>query len=547
MKKVETSLRGIDLLRAPLLNKGTSFTLKERDLFNLQGLLPHHVSDIEEQVKRRYANFIDKDSNIEKYNFLSSIQDRNEVLFYRLVSTHIEEMLPFIYTPTVGEATIDYSLQYRQSRGLYISYDLRNRLDELFSHIKGDQIDVIVVTDGGRILGLGDMGVGGMAICVGKLALYTLFGGISPYRVLPILLDVGTNNDFLLKDPLYLGVRHQRIKGEEYDQFLDQFIHAVKKHCPNAVLQWEDFPREHAYPLYNRYQKTICSFNDDIQGTATVSLAAILAALKRAKRKFEEEKICILGAGSAGTGIAELFVEFAVSQGVTKEKIVENIFFVDTEGLVQSSFSRITPALTPFIKKGKHSFTSLEEVIHEYRITTLIGVSTKKNAFHRKIIKKMLKYTDHPIILPLSNPTANSEAHPEDLIKWTKGKAIIATGSPFAPILYKNKLRKISQCNNLLVFPAIGLAATAVKMKTISTESFLVAAHYLSNFCSNNSDPNASLFPEFNQLRNITKSMAYAIAKDAINRGIATFHVDDLEARINDVMWCPEYSELIPV
>lgn len=544
MKKVKTSLKGIDLLRAPLFNKGTSFTLKEREKFHLQGLLPHHVSDIQEQVKRRYANFIAKDSNIEKYNFLSAIQDRNEVLFYRLVLENIEEMLPYIYTPTVGEATVDYSLNYRQSRGLYISYDLRNHLDKLFSQIDGKNIDVIVVTDGGRILGLGDMGVGGMAICVGKLALYTLFGGVSPYRVLPILLDVGTNNDFLLKDPLYLGVRHQRIQGEEYDQFLDAFIQAVKKHCPNALLQWEDFPREHAYTLYTRYQNTLCSFNDDIQGTATVSLAAILAGLKTANRKFEDEKICILGAGSAGCGIAELFVEYAVSRGVPREKVVENIFFVDTEGLVQETFSRLTPALKPFVKKGKKSFVSLEEVIQSYPITTIIGVSTKKNAFHRKIIRRMLKYTERPIILPLSNPTEKAEAHPKDLIKWTKGKGIIATGSPFPPILYKKKWRKVSQCNNVLVFPAIGLAATAVKMKKIPTESFLIAAHHLSCRAPSNIDPEAPLFPDFRALRSITKSMAYDIAKDAIEQGIATLDVDDLEARINDVMWYPDYPEL---
>lgn len=530
MRVVGTPLKGIDLLRAPLLNRGTSFTLKEREIFQLQGLLPHHVSDINEQVKRRYANFLSKTSDIDKYHFLSALQDRNEVLFYRLVIEHVEEMLPFIYTPTVGEATLDYSLQYRQSRGLYISYDLRHSLDQILSQIDGKMIDVIVVTDGGRILGLGDMGVGGMAICVGKLALYTLFGGISPYRVLPILLDVGTNNDALLKDPLYLGVRHQRIKGEEYDSFLEQFVQAIKKHCPKALLQWEDFPREHAHKLYHRYQNVHCSFNDDIQGTATVSLAAILSGLRMAGRKFQEEKICILGAGSAGLGIAELFVEFAASQGIDRDLARKQIYFVDTEGLVQKSFSKMTPELLPFAKEGKKPFMSLEEVIQHYPITTLIGVSTAKGAFTKKLVKRMLKYTKRPIILPLSNPTQKAEADPNDLMKWTKGQAIVATGSPFPGF---------PQCNNVLVFPAIGLATSAVRMKMIPVDSFLIAANVLSSYAT------TRLFPEFHQLRSVTKAMAYAIAKDAIEKGLAE-KVDDLESLLDQVMWYPEYPELFP-
>ncbi|MBM3201125.1 MAG: NAD-dependent malic enzyme [Chlamydiae bacterium] len=529
MKKVFTPLRGMDLLRSPLLNKGTAFSLQERETFHLQGLLPHHISDIEEQVKRRYQNFSSKLRNIDKYQFLSSLQNRNEILFYRLVIEHIDEMLPFIYTPTVGEASVDYSLHYYQSRGLYISHDLRHSLDQLFSQVDGKNVDVIVITDGGRILGLGDMGVGGMAICVGKLALYTLFGGISPYRVLPILLDVGTNNDMLLKDPLYLGVRHQRISGEEYDQFVDQVVHSIKKHCPNALLQWEDFPREHAYKLYHRYQKTLCSFNDDIQGTATVSLAALLSGLRMAERDFYNEKICILGAGSAGLGIAELLVDYAVSKGLSREQMYENIFFVDTEGLVQNSYSRLTDELKPFVKEGKESFMSLEDVVREYPITTLIGVSTNKGSFTKSIVKRMLKYTKKPIIFPLSNPTEKAEADPKDLLKWTDNKAIIATGSPF---------ENIAQCNNVLVFPAIGLAASAVRMKEIPKESFLIAAQVLS------SQAKDELFPPFSQLRAVTRTMAYAIAKDAIERGIAQEHIENLESCIESAMWFPNYPDL---
>lgn len=550
---MKTDLKGRELLRSPLYNRGTAFDLKDREIFQLQGLLPHHVSTIEEQVERRYKNFSGKSSPIEKYQFLSALQDRNEVLFYRLVYEHMQEMMPFVYTPTVGEASLDYSLHYNQSRGLYISYDHRHNLDDLFASINGEEIDIIVVTDGGRILGLGDQGVGGMTIPIGKLTLYTLFGGISPYRVLPILLDVGTNNSALLQDPLYLGVRHQRIDGDEYYEFLDTFVHTIKKTCPNALLQWEDFPGKHAHTIYKRYQDVLCSFNDDIQGTATVALAAILSAVKTAKRDIHDEKICILGGGAAGTGIASIIASFFQSEGLDPQLAYDHIYLVDLEGLIKPGFSRLTPQLEPFAKNERHLQSwkvrnsdriTLEEVIKNAKITTLIGVSTKGGAFNKSITKALMNNTDAPIIFPLSNPTALSEGDPKNLLKWTRGKAIIATGSPFPPVWCNGKRRVITQCNNVMVFPALGLAATAVRMKYIHTESFLIAAKTLSQYSPSIHDINQPLFPEFTDLRDVTKKIAVQIAQDAVKRGVAKAQVENIERHIEETMWFPEYSQL---
>jgi len=547
-----THLKGKNLLSNPLYNKGTAFTYSERKALGLLGLLPPRVSSIEEQVKRRYHNFSSFEKSIDKYHFLSVLQNRNEVLFYRLALEHVEEMLPYIYTPTVGEASICYSQYYAESRGLYLSYKLKGEMEEVFANSPCKNPDVIVVTDGERILGLGDMGVGGMVIPVGKLSLYTLFGGISPYKVLPIFLDVGTNNKDLLADPLYIGEGHERIRGEEYDQFIDQFVSCVKAYFPKALLQWEDFSKEIAYPLEKKYAREVCSFNDDIQGTAGVSLAVILSALEAAKRSIEREPICILGAGSAGMGIANILIDYLESLGVCREKAARLIYIIDSKGLVIKEREGLREDKLPFAKderdllgwKVKGGAVTLQEVIENGKITTLIGVSTKKGVFDKKIVKTMLKGTNHPIILPLSNPTSYSEGDPKDLLAWSDGGAMVATGSPFPPVSIGGKMVPIAQCNNAYIFPAIGLAASTVKMHTIEKESFFIAAKVLAAHSPARKNPRDSLLPPLSELRGVIEKMAVEIAKEAVEKGNASKKPADVARAISDAMWYPEYQDL---
>ncbi|HSX12090.1 MAG TPA: NAD-dependent malic enzyme, partial [Rhabdochlamydiaceae bacterium] len=425
------------ILDNPLLNKGMAFSEKERDALGLQGLLPYGVSSIEDQVKRRYANFKQQPDDISKFVFLSALQNRNEILFYRLVFEHLQEMVPLIYTPTVGVVSTDYSSLYREHRGLYLSYPLKDKIDAIIQNYSRSEIDVIVVTDGERILGLGDLGVGGMAIPVGKLALYTLFGGIHPARTLPVLLDVGTNNKQMLEDPLYIGWQHPRITGREYDDFVDRFVQAIKKRYPHILLQWEDFAKSHSYTLLNRYRTQLCSFNDDIQGTAAVVLAAVLSAVQLSRQSLKEQRIALLGGGSAGIGICEKIVKAIISETDLTEKEARALFYVvDKQGLIHTQIKEADENQKRFaqdfakIKQWKvknPSHISLLDVIENGHPTILIGVSTVGGAFTEEIVTKMAKYTKRPVIFPLSNPTSLSEAHPADLIQWTKGEAIIAT------------------------------------------------------------------------------------------------------------------------
>jgi len=539
------------ILRDSLLNKGTAFTLEERDRLNLTGLLPYHVSTLEEQVHRRYQNFKAQTSDLTKHLFLSALHNRNEVLFYSLVSEHITEMLPYIYTPTVGDVSLHYSYLYTEPRGIYLAYPHRDTMEKIISNISSDEIDVIVVTDGERILGLGDLGTGGMAIPVGKLTLYTLFGGIHPGRTLPVMLDVGTNNPTLLNDPFYIGWRQPRISGKEYDLFIDRFVHAIKKRFPKALLQWEDFGRSHAQPLLEKYRHQICSFNDDIQGTASVALAALLTAIKMNHAELPQQRILIFGGGSAGIGIANHFLGALKTAGIPEEKAKQEIYVIDIHGLVHQGLHDVPIHQKPFartkeeISKWKvpdRSHITLLDVVKEVRPTVLIGVSTLGGAFTQEVITTMAQYVERPIIFPLSNPTSKCEAHPADLLQWTKGKAIIATGSPFEEVFYEGKKIPIAQCNNVYIFPGVGLGVIACKAKEVSETMFYKAAEILSQYSPMLHTPLGTLFPSFEKLPEISREIALAVVKVAQEEGLSPKTDEKTRKKMVEAsLWHPHY------
>lgn len=541
------------ILNDPLLNKGTAFTFEERDLLQLNGLLPYHVSSLKEQVQRRYQNFKTQTSDLTKYLYLAALHNRNEVLFYSLVSKHITEMLPYIYTPTVGDVSLHYSYLYTEPRGIYLSYPHRDKIEEIIASITRDEIDVIVVTDGERILGLGDLGTGGMAIPVGKLTLYTLFGGIHPGKTLPVMLDVGTNNTTLQNDPYYLGWNQPRIDGKEYDEFIDRFVRAIKKRYPKVLLQWEDFGRQHAQPLLEKYRNEICSFNDDIQGTASVALAALLTAIKMNQAELHQQRIVLFGGGSAGMGIANHFLGAMKAAGIPEEKAKKEIYVIDIQGLVHQGLPNLPPHHRPFARTKEEisqwkvpdsSHITLLDVVKKVRPTVLIGVSTQGGAFTKEVITAMAQYVERPIIFPLSNPTSKCEAHPEDLLQWTKGKAIIATGSPFEEVFYQGKKVAIAQCNNLYIFPGVGLGVIACKAKKVSETMFYKAAEVLSQFSPMLRTPLGTLFPPFEKLSSISREIALAVVKVAQDEGLSPKTDEKTRKKMVDAaIWHPRYPD----
>lgn len=553
-ESLSTSLRGAQILQNPRFNKSTAFTQKERDLLGLNGLIPSHISTLEEQLKRCYQNFNKKRTPLGKYVFLNSLLNSNESLFYQFAALYPAEILPYIYTPTVGEAAVQFSHITSDHRGLYLSYPLAEKMEELIDNLQEPRIDIIVVTDGERILGLGDLGVGGMAIPVGKLCLFTLFGGIHPQHTLPIILDVGTNREELLQDDLYIGWRHPRIQGAEYDQFIDRFVKAIKKKYPKALLQWEDFGKENARRLLDRYRTQMLSFNDDIQGTAAVSLAAILAGLKELKQKLVDQKVAILGAGSAGTGIADLIVQAMVAGGLPEEDARSRIYMVDRHGLIHFNSPNISDAQRPYMQSHQHlanwkaanfDHITMGEVIVNAQPTILIGVSAQPGAFTQSCIEEMLRYTKRPIIFPLSNPTSKAEATPQELIEWTKGQAIIATGSPFLPVNYEGKTYKIAQCNNVYIFPAMGLGALASEASRVTDGMFLQAAETLASLSPALKDPTASLFPDIDEMRLLTRKIAIAVAGRACKDNVSSIDPQTIESKVDAVIWKPSYPKFI--
>jgi malate dehydrogenase (oxaloacetate-decarboxylating) len=553
----ETHLKGRALLQTPMLNKGTAFTAEERQKFELAGLLPATIESMDLQLKRAYQSYKKKTTDLGRHIFLRDLQDRDETLFYRLLSDHITEMLPIVYTPVVGLACQSFHEIYRHPRGLFIAYTEQDQLDAMMANIQLPDVKVIVVSDGERILGLGDQGVGGMGIPIGKTTLYSACGGIFPGYTLPIILDVGTDNEERLKDPLYLGWRHKRIRGKEYDDFIDRFVKAVLKHYPNVLLQWEDFAKDHARDLLERYKDKLCTFNDDIQGTAAVALAGILAALKVNKTDFHKQQVVIYGAGSAGTGIADEIVRGMMRQGLELELARHQIWMIDRNGLIHSGTSHLSSFQIPYAQPKQIVSSlgmdpsrdiSLEDVVEKVRPTILIGVSGAANVFSEKAIRTMARYVDRPIIFPLSNPTANCEAHPADVIKWTEGKALIATGTQFPSVEYNGKTYKIGQCNNYYIFPAMGLAVLASKAHRVTDAMFLAAAEGLSVLSPALKNPAEPLFPEPDQVRDIAKKLAFAVALQAEKDKVAPLmKPDDLRKAIEENFWEPKYHPITPL
>lgn len=541
---------GPSLLETPLLNKGSAFTEKERKNFNLLGLLPPRYETIEEQVSRAYKQYKGFDDPLNKHIYLRAIQDNNETLFYRLLQAHIEEMMPIIYTPTVGDACESFSDIYRSSRGLFISYEERYLMDDILRNATKRKVKVIVVTDGERILGLGDQGIGGMGIPIGKLSLYTACGGISPAYTLPVMLDVGTNNEKLLNDPMYMGARHERINQEQYYEFVDMFICAARRRWPEVMIQFEDFAQPNAMPLLKKYREEICCFNDDIQGTAAVTLGTILAACRVRGAKLSDMNIAFVGSGSAGCGIAEMLIQQMIFEGLNDKEARKHVFMIDRFGLLtegmqdlrdfQQALQQPKECLQNWSYSGEYA--SLLDVIHCAKPDVLIGVSGQPGLFNEQVIRTMAQNSQKPIIFPLSNPSRQVEARPEQVIEWTDGNVVIATGSPFKPVEYKDKVYPIVQCNNSYIFPGIGLGVIAAKARLISDEMLMAASNALADASPMVTDPNGELLPPLTEIGNLSRKIAFAVAKVAMGQGLALPIPDEMiEQRIESNFWKPEY------
>ncbi|MED0933260.1 oxaloacetate-decarboxylating malate dehydrogenase [Bacillus mobilis] len=551
---LETTLRGVEVLSTPLLNKGVAFTQEEREELGLKGLLPPAVLTLEEQARRAYEQFCSQPDDLLKNVYLTALHDRNEVLFYRILTNHLREMLPIVYTPTVGVAIQRYSHEYRKPRGVYLSINDPSGIEEAFANIgaTAENIDLVVVTDGEGILGIGDWGVGGINIAIGKLAVYTAAVGIDPSRVLPVILDVGTNREELLNNPFYIGNRHPRITGEAYDEFIDTFVQAVNKQFPKALLHWEDFSSRNARKILDKYRHDICTFNDDIQGTGAVSLAAVLSAVKASGVPLSEHRVVVFGAGTAGIGIADQVRDAMVREGVSEEESYKRFWCIDRNGLVTDDMEDLLDFQMPYARKEaevsewkQNDVIGLAEVVKHVKPTILIGTSTVAGAFKEEIIKEMASYVERPIILPMSNPTPLAEAKPADLIEWTEGKALVATGSPFEPVTYNGVTYVIGQSNNALIFPGLGLGTIVVRASVMTDGMFAAAAEAVASMVDT-SQPGAPILPEVEELRNISEMVAIEVAKVAVAEGVARENLsdDDIKIAVKEAIWEPEYRQI---
>jgi malate dehydrogenase (oxaloacetate-decarboxylating) len=544
-------LRGQALLDTPLLNKGTAFTDEERTVLGLHGLLPPQNETLDQQVVRAYEAFRRKTDELERHIYLRALQDTNEVLFYRLLLDHMEEMMPVVYTPVVGLGCQEFSHIYRRARGLFIPFTLRDSIRTLLQHRPNREVDVIVVTDGERILGIGDQGVGGLGIPIGKLSLYTLIGGIRPERTLPIVLDVGTNNLERLRDPEYLGWRHERITGPEYEEFIDRFVLAVRQELPGTLLQWEDFGATHARPILDKYREGALTFNDDIQGTGAVALGAILSALHVTGLPLREQRVVIFGAGSAGVGVADTIRAALVQEGTPDDVARRHFWLVNRGGLLHTGREDLKPEQRVYARPWSDvaawaridsSRVSLPEVVREARPTILIGLSTVAGAFDEPLVREMSLEVERPVIFPLSNPTSKSEAVPEDLMRWTDGRAVIATGSPFLPVQFHGQSIAVAQCNNVYIFPALGLGSVASGARRVTDGMILAAARALADQSPAREDPSAPLLPRVSGLREVAVEIAMAVGFEAQRTGIAPATTpEELRARLVAAQWMPEY------
>ncbi|WP_227369085.1 NAD-dependent malic enzyme [Halomonas sp. M20] len=539
---------GPSLLEMPLLNKGSAFSPEERIDFNLVGLLPHDVETIEEQTERAYCQYRQCQSDLDRHIYLRAIQDDNETMFFRLLESHLEEMLPIIYTPTVGEACEEFSNIYRNHRGIFVSYPDRHYMDDILHSATKNRVKVIVVTDGERILGLGDQGIGGMGIPIGKLALYTACGGISPAYTLPIMLDVGTNNQALLDDPMYMGWRHPRISKEEYAEFIELFIASVKRRWPNVLLQFEDFAQANAMPLLERYRDKLCCFNDDIQGTASVCVGTLLAASKARDVNVSDQRIAFVGAGSAGCGIAEQIIVAMMEEGLSDAEARKRIYMIDRHGLLTDDME----GLYEFQRRLAHSRsevanwsgTELLDVVENAGLTVLIGVSGQKGLFTETIIRALHANCPNPLVMPLSNPTSRVEAIPQNILDWTNGEALVATGSPFPPAQVGERRVAIAQCNNAYIFPGVGLGVVASGAKRVTDTMLMAASNALANNAPIVVKGEGALLPSLGDIREVSMLIAFDVAKQAQEEGIALRSSDEaLREVIERNFWYPRYRD----
>jgi len=548
--------RGSGLLSDPLLNKGTAFTKEERELFELDGMLPYQPTDREHQVRRAYAHLQDQGDNaLEKYVSMNALMDRNETLFYQVLAENVEELLPIVYTPTVGTAALRYSRLFRRGRGLWITPDHKGRIFEILGHARNEDVKLIVVTDNERILGLGDQGVGGMVIPIGKLALYTLGSGIHPAYTLPISLDVGTNNEALLNDDMYAGWRHPRLRGDEYYELVDEFVDAVARRWPQALLHWEDFKKANAFTLLDRYRDRLLSFNDDIQGTAGVILAGILAACRVTGTKLADQRVLLVGSGAAGVGIARLLHHELEEVGVTGDNLFRSICLLDTAGLVadyraemdEHKRSLAWPAELA-AGYGLTGSSGLVDVLEAVKPTVMIGTTGEPGVFDESIITTMAAHVDRPVVMALSNPTVKTEAIPADVFRWTDGRALMVTGSPFDPVDYKGTKLRVSQGNNVYVFPGVGLGAIVSGARQVTDGMLAAAAHELAGMARDEDIARGMLYPPLGDLRAITRVIARAVATEACRSGVAeAMTCEEIDDALDHEIWDLDYPTLRPI
>jgi malate dehydrogenase (oxaloacetate-decarboxylating) len=552
----ETKARGLAVLNSPLLNKGTAFTAEERDALGLGGLLPPDISTLGAQVKHAYIQYERLADSLNKNLYLTALHDRNEVLFYRLFSEHLREMIPIVNDRTVGRAMEQYHHECRPPRGVYLSIDHAEAIEDAFANLgagAGD-IDLILATDAEQILGIGDWGVGGIEVSIGKLAIYTAAGGVDPTRVIPVMLDVGTNRDSLLDDPTYIGNRHARVRGERYDAFIDAYVNAVTKIFPHALLQWLDFAPGNGRRILDKYRDRICTFNEDLQGTGAITLAAAISAIRVCGTALRNQRVVIFGAGMAGIGVADQMRDAMVREGLSKEDAARRFWCVDRQGLLTTDMAgqlrdhQTTYARSPAESKGwRHEANgngvSLDEVVRRVQPTMLIGASTVSGSFTEGMVRDMAAHTERPIIFALSNPPARSEANPADLIAWTDGRALIATGSPFAPVTYRGVTYVVAHVNNAMLYPGLGLGAIVSRASRISDGMFAAAASAVSSLVTVR-QPGASLLPHIDDLRSASATVAVAVAEAADGEGLARVKLDDIVQQVQDAMWQPEYRRI---
>jgi malate dehydrogenase (oxaloacetate-decarboxylating) len=554
---VRIRARGRLVLTTPMLNRGTAFTPEQRRMLGLQGLLPSGVSTLEGQLRRVYAQYLRQPDDLAKNVFLANMRDRNEVLFYRLLADHLEEMLPIVYTPTVGKAIERFSHEYRRPRGVFLSVNQPEEVEESLRNygLDSEEVDLLVATDSEGILGIGDQGVGGIDIAIGKLAVYIAAAGLHPRRVIPVVLDMGTDNLRLLNDEMYIGNRHARVRDQRYDDLIDAYVTAASKLFPHAMLHWEDFGASNARRILNKYASQVCTFNDDMQGTAAVVLAAAFAGVKVAGSRMRDQRVVIHGAGTAGIGIADMMRDVMIREGLSEPEATGRFWTLGSRGLITDDYPRLLDFQQPYARPAAEVANwsqeqgvrvTLADVVANANPTMLIGTSTQSGAFTESIVRHMAATVDRPIIMPLSNPTSKAEAIPEDLIKWTDGRALVATGSPFPPVNHGGRIYTIAQANNALVFPGLGLGVAVVRARRI-TDAMIAAAAYAVAAFADPTGPGAALLPPVTDLRTVSAAVAIAVAQAAEDLDLAEQSLTDPVKQIHQAMWRPEYPAFEPI